>query len=107
VILTMEKLTPERIRPFHSRAYQRSFIFDPYKLLQIEGVRNDLFNLETDRLEMHNLEQNPQLKAEMEQALNEYLNNAEARRPANMKKSKVAMSDERVSQRLRGLGYLD
>jgi uncharacterized sulfatase len=107
VILTMDKLTPHLFEVFQSRTCHRSIIIDPYKLLQLEGVRNFLFDIENDRTEMDPLEDKPQLKQEVELALDNCLSNAIARRPANMDQTSVDVSDDRIAKRLRGLGYLD
>ena len=66
-----------------------------------------LFDLEADSLEMHNLSQNHKINAEMLQAFEALMNQTIKRRPANLQKSTVDLGDDQVTQRLRGLGYLD
>ena len=107
LVLTMEKLTPELIRRFHSRATYRAYITDPYKLLQIEGVGQQLFKLDEDPLESQDLASTDLAFTEMAAGLDAELEQAIARRPADMKLSTVELSSDKVTRRLRGLGYLD
>jgi uncharacterized sulfatase len=107
MLLTMEKLTPQLVDPFNSRATHRSYISDPYKLLQIDGVEGQLFNLQADPFEGQDLSKIDPNFAEIEGELLDLLEKAIARRPANLRQSTVELSSDQVTRRLRGLGYLD
>jgi uncharacterized sulfatase len=107
MIMTMEKLTPHLVERFNSRACHRSYIADPYKLLQIDGVQSKLFNLLADPVEMQNLSNTDTAFSEIECEFFALLGKVIARRPANLKQSKVELPGDQVTQRLRGLGYLE
>ena len=107
MLLTMEKLTPDLVDRFNSRVCHRSYITDPYKLLQIDGVEDKFFNLHTDPFEMKDLSDTDSEFTEVQAGLHALLENAVARRPANLGQSTVELTSDQVTQRLRGLGYLD
>ncbi|MBN1665789.1 MAG: sulfatase-like hydrolase/transferase [Anaerolineales bacterium] len=108
MILTMEKLTPHLIEVFHGRANHKALLQANWKLLQVAGIHNQLFNLQSDSQEANNLggieiTRRDQMLAELEQAVEL----ARQRRPAGLQRAEVDLSDERLARRLRGLGYLD
>jgi arylsulfatase A-like enzyme len=107
LLMTMERLTPDLVAHFNSRATNRSFIVDPYKILQIDGLRSQLFHLEEDRSEMENLADKDPLFSELDQAQKAFMEKIVARRPEGLQASAVELSGDQISQRLRGLGYLD
>jgi uncharacterized sulfatase len=107
MLMTMGKLTPHLVDPFNSRATHRSYISDPYKLLQIDGVQDQLFNLQNDPFEMRDLGESDPRFGEIQGELFSLLDQAVVRRPDNLRQSTVELSNEQITQRLRGLGYLD
>lgn len=108
MILTMEKLTPHLIEVFHGRANHKALIEQEWKLLQIAGIRNQVFNLQTDPLEEANLADNQiAVLNGLLTRLDQELEFARQRRPDGLQQVEVDLSDERLARRLRGLGYLD
>jgi hypothetical protein len=92
---------------FNSRATHRAYIADPYKILQVEGVGQQFFNLKSDPFEMQDLSDRDPAYGAAAKSFEAYLENVLERRPANLKQADVSVASEQVTQRLRGLGYLD
>jgi len=108
VISIMRKHEPELLRTMHIEATSRAVYNGKYKLIQIEGVGEEMFDLANDPLEHQNLAagaapQREKLLGELEA----FLERALARRPDNWHSGKNNITDEKILQQLRGLGYIE
>ncbi|MCX8108885.1 MAG: hypothetical protein N3G20_08780, partial [Verrucomicrobiae bacterium] len=96
------------IDAFRCRAKREAIYRGNYKLIAVDGRPDELFDLAQDRGETHNLlDREPVLAAELEQLLNAKRSEAELRRPANWQAARLCLEeDQKLVERLRGLGYL-
>jgi len=95
------------IDAFRCRARREAVYSGHYKLIAVDGQPDELFDLDQDPGELHNLlGQQPVLASELEQLLHTVRSQAEQRRPANWQAARLALEDQKLVERLRGLGYL-
>lgn len=96
------------IDAFRCRARREAIYRGQYKLIAIDGHPEELFDLSQDRAEAYNLlDREPVLAAELGQLLNTRRGEAELRRPANWQAARLRLEeDQKLIERLRGLGYL-
>jgi uncharacterized sulfatase len=79
------------------------------KLIQIEGVAEELYDLRRDPLELDNaVGEQPELVATLDQSLNQMVSRVTRERDASPSGAAVGLeADELLQKRLRGLGYLE
>jgi len=111
-IRAIENNQPHLIEPFRCRSLRRAIVKaeagSNYKLIRVDEVADELFDLHRDAQELHNRLDDQHAIAP---ALDE---NLTAMTAANKKKqvtlqqtTAVGGDDERLLQQLRGLGYVD
>ncbi len=103
----MERHAPALLDAFHADATYRALYAEAYKLIRIENVSDDLFNLDADPGEESPLKGDHERLEQLGSELDALLDDIIARRPENLAQSKVDLDDEEVVERLRGLGYLE
>jgi uncharacterized sulfatase len=90
-----------------------SVLEDAYKLVHIQGVRDELYRWTDDPLEQHELKLNGNSSAEdaharrLRQYLDSFLEQSREHRPADGTAKRADLEDELVQERLRGLGYIE
>jgi uncharacterized sulfatase len=79
------------------------------KLIQIEGVAEELYDLRRDPLELDNaVGEKPELVAALDQSLNQMVSRVTRERDASPSGAAAGLeADELLQKRLRGLGYLE
>jgi uncharacterized sulfatase len=110
VISIMEKECQNLIESFSSRAiYRAAYNQEFEKLVRVERVRQELFNLGRDGSETAgdavSGEGSPRHR--LEHALDLLIEDALQRQPGHWSREKLTLDDPRVLQRMRDLGYLD
>ena len=103
----MEKHAPALVNAFNATANRWALYEHVYKLIRVEGVRDDLFNLDADPQETHPLGNESERLAKLRNDLDTLLADCIARQPETLNSAKVDLEDEEVIERLRGLGYLE
>jgi uncharacterized sulfatase len=103
----MEKHAPALLDAFAAKANRWAVYNHVYKLIRVEGVRDDLFSLVSDPGEMKPLDNEAELSEMLGRELDAFLADCRARRPEALSSANVDLEDEEVVERLRGLGYLE
>jgi hypothetical protein len=103
----MEKHAPALLDAFAAKANRWAVYNHVYKLIRIEDVRDDLFNLVSDPGEMKPLDNEAEQLEVLGRELDAFLADCRARRPEALSSANVDLEDEQVAERLRGLGYLE
>jgi arylsulfatase A-like enzyme len=110
VISLMEKHAPQLIEAFYCRRNRWAVYQNQYKLVRLEGVRDELFDLSRDPVEKQNIiDQHPELASELSDKLKAFITRAIARQPANWHANQKldVENDENISKQLRALGYIE
>jgi arylsulfatase A-like enzyme len=107
LIKIIENLEPRILDAFHCESIHWTVYADIFKLLRIDNVQDELFNLVDDPQEIHDLSQDAERRAEMADTLDKHLTWAFARTPDNLEDQAGNLNDEHVLERLRGLGYIE
>jgi uncharacterized sulfatase len=100
---------PHLIEQFRCNALRRAVVKDDLKLIQVENVADELFDLSADPAELQNLLGEKAEKVELlNESLTRMINRVEVQRDALTAGSTLALEDdEQLLQRLRGLGYIE
>lgn len=101
---------PHLIEQFYCNLNRRAVYSKQHKLARIDGVKDEVFDLEADPAETQNLApQQPELSAKLVGRLDAFMIKALARRPHNwgVNKSINLEEDENLLKQLRALGYID
>jgi uncharacterized sulfatase len=100
---------PELIEQFRCQALRRAVVKDDLKLIQVENVADELFDLNGDPKESQNvLTERPENADILKESLERMVNRVEVQRNALTAGSTLALEDdEQLLQRLRGLGYIE
>ncbi len=108
VIRIMEKHEPELLKNFNSQRTNWAIYNDIYKLTRVDGVGDYLFNLGNGSNENHPLLDNESVQQDLSKKLDDYLLDVEKRINGDFRDSSKALEiDEKLKDRLRGLGYLE
>jgi uncharacterized sulfatase len=109
LIALMEKGDRGAIETFRCRLMRRAVYRDNYKLITVGGDPDELFDVINDPGELDNLiGEKPDVAAELNELLTDFLAEAETRCPANWEASRLRLDeDEEILERLRGLGYIE
>ena len=110
VLKIMESADPTLIDKFNSRSIYRA-IFDDrgFKLIRAQGRPDLLYHISTEPNEAQPVETAgvEERSNTLGNLLDRFLEATEARRPENWSRAKVNLTDDKLAQRLRTLGYLD
>jgi uncharacterized sulfatase len=100
---------PELLERFRCLDLRRAVVRDEWKLIQVAGTADELFDLDRDPLEESNrLAQEKGTTAVLDQQLRGMIRQAEATRDELSAGASLALDeDEQLLQRLRGLGYIE
>jgi len=106
----METHTPQLIDSFYCRLNRRAVVQGQQKLVRIDGVQDELFNLFTDPLELDNLiAHDPDTAGKLAGKLDAFMMQALARRPDTWQAhhNLNLEEDENLMNQLRALGYIE
>ncbi|MCB0193251.1 MAG: sulfatase-like hydrolase/transferase [Anaerolineae bacterium] len=105
----MEKRTPQLIEPFHCKRKRWGIYQDGYKMVKVEGLPEELYNVKTDPQETHNIaDQKSELIATLTKKLSSFVQQAAERQPSSWQtKQTVNLDDEQMIKQLQALGYLE
>lgn len=108
LIALMENEDWEAIEALRCRLVRRAANRGDNKLITVGEQPDELFNVLDDSGELNNLiAEKPEETAELYELLKGFLAEAETRRPANWKASLRLGEEQRITDRLRGLGYVE
>lgn len=109
LLTLMENESPAAIDTFRCRSMRRAAYEGRYKLITVGDEPDELFDVIDDPGETRNLaSEYPDRVGRLEDALSGFVNDAEARRPANWASARrLSLDNEEVSERLRALGYIE
>ena len=109
LLALMEAEDPGAIETFRCRSMRRAAYDSRHKLITVGDDPDELFDVIDDPGETENLlSQHPEKVAELREALNTFVGDAEARRPANWESARqVSLDNAEISDRLRALGYIE
>ncbi len=105
----MEAHTPQLIDSFYCRLNRRAVVQNETKLVRIDGVQDELFNLNTDPHELNNLAAEiPTIAGKLAGKLDAFMSQAIARRPDTWQTNhSLELDDENLMDQLRALGYIE
>jgi len=105
----VEKHKPDLIDRLGCRVPHWGVYKDAYKLIHIQDVRDELYDLARDPREQHALGVNDAKGRvlELRSHLKTFLDQARAYRPNGQEGRQVDLEDKVVQERLRGLGYIE
>ena len=101
---------PHLIEQFHCRLNRRAVYAGQQKLARIDGVSDEIFDVQADPAELHDLAQEqPEAVSKLVGKLDAFMRKALARRPDNweVNQSINLEEDENLMKQLRALGYLE
>ena len=109
ILTILKKHAPHSIDNFHCTLNRWAVYQDQHKLVRIEGVQDELFDLKTNPGEDRNIAKICQSKVEvLSTNLKTFITNALARRPDTWRENQsLNLNDEGVLQQLRTLGYIE
>lgn len=104
----MHKHTPHLINLFHCTSNRWALYDKENKLVRIDGVKNELYNIATDPVETVDIiNQHPQQAADMSDKLHALIAQAIKRQLNNWQPTHTAIEDENITKQLKALGYID
>ncbi len=106
----MEAHVPQLIETFHCNLNRRAVVQGRQKLVRIDGVQDELFDLQNDPLELHDLyAEQPDTVHKLAGKLDAFMVQAIARRPETWQANQTLdlEEDEALRKQLRALGYLE
>jgi uncharacterized sulfatase len=106
----MDKLNAPLADTFHCRQNRWAAYQEKHKLVRIEGVKDELFDLSADPAEAQSItDQHPDLAADMSKKLKTFVAESIARQPSNWQanQSLDIENDENITRQLRALGYIE
>ncbi|MCB0211103.1 MAG: sulfatase-like hydrolase/transferase [Anaerolineae bacterium] len=105
----MEKRTPQLIEPFHCKLKRWGIYQDGYKVVKVEGLPEELYNVKIDPQETYDIAaQQSQLTATLTKKLKTFVQEATERQPSSWQtKQTVNLDDEQMIKQLQALGYLE
>lgn len=109
IVRKMRRHQPELIEPFGCLSLRRAIVKDNLKMIQIDEEPEELFNLETDPLELLNIFSESKATGEnMNQQLKRMVDQLNRQRENLTTGAKLDLeSDQQLMQRLRSLGYIE
>ncbi len=108
-VKAMEDRQPELIERFRCRDIRRAIVQNEFKLIQIEAIPEELYDLTADALELDSiLERERPLTARLNQQINRVVGVVEGQRDNLLAGVPLDIDqDPELIQHLRGLGYID
>ncbi|MCA9938844.1 MAG: sulfatase [Anaerolineales bacterium] len=107
-VRAIEHRQPELLEPFRCLARRQAIVQDDMKLIQVDGQPDELFQLQHDPLELHNrLAHMPTEADQLARMLNRVARRVENQRDQLTAGALLQMDDDKLLQRLRGLGYIE
>jgi arylsulfatase A-like enzyme len=108
-VKAIERRRPDLIESFQCLATRRAVVRDNLKLVQVDNAARELYDLQADPLELENVaRERPSDTAALNFRLNQLANQVERQRDTLTAGMSIeAEADERLLQRLRGLGYIE
>ncbi len=108
LLALMENYTPDAIDTFRCRSMRRAVYQQAHKLITVGEQPDELFAMPEDPGELHNLiAEKPDLADHLFAILRDFVAEAKAQRPSDWEDERVDIeSDEQLTERLRGLGYM-
>jgi arylsulfatase A-like enzyme len=104
----VERHKPDLLATPYLRATHRAAYDGAYKLIHIEDLYDELYALDVDPGEMHDLvDSEPKSGRDLAERLEQFVDKAASRRPENWSREEVDLDSEMVQQRLRELGYIE
>jgi uncharacterized sulfatase len=107
LLLVMEKYASDLIERFHCRSVQWAVYNQPYKLIRIGNVRDDLYNYEIDPKETNALAPKDDSGSILKTELDRFITSASQKGAHYTRDSVSGLVDQQVMEHLRNLGYLD
>jgi uncharacterized sulfatase len=108
VLRIMDSQASSLIDAFHTRSTLRAVYEGQYKLIYVEDEYDELFALDADPLEIHDLAETEGERVDrLAAGLRTFIESARARRPKNWTREKDDLTDKVLLERLRGLGYIE
>jgi uncharacterized sulfatase len=109
LLALMENADPTAIDAFRCRSMRRAVYEGRHKLITVGDEPDELFDVIDDPRETNNvLAEHPGKVSRLQDKLNSFVRDAEARRPENWESArKASLDDEEISERLRALGYIE
>ncbi len=112
LLALMESRAPEDIATFRCRATRRAIMAETltkdYKLITVDNQPEELFNIQSDPAETHNLiQQHPDISQTLNNTLQTVLSQAAARSSTHPTSQLNLRDNQQVAERLRGLGYIE
>ncbi len=108
LLTLMEREDPEAIETYRCRMMRRAAYHDRYKLITVGDQPDELFDVVSDPGELENLlERRPEVVSDLHASLEDFVAEAEARRPVAAGRGTLKLETDDLAERLRGLGYLE
>lgn len=111
-VRAIEQRQPELLEPFRClsarRAVVREAVGGTHKLIHVDNVADELFDLTHDPLELESvLAERPSMASELDQQLQRMVETAARQRDTQTAGELDLQANDQLLQRLRGLGYID
>jgi uncharacterized sulfatase len=105
----IEQRNPEAVQAFRCRETRRAVYEGDHKLITVGETAEELYNVRDDPAELINrLDAMPELARHLDRRLKIGIAEAHARRPSHLPQTDVKLGEnQRVSERLRRLGYIE
>jgi uncharacterized sulfatase len=109
LLTLMKNNDPEAIDIFRCHDMRRAVYQDRHKLITVGDQPDEMFDVIADPGELENLlEREPERAQALNERLQQLVAEAESRRPANWEAHQLHLEeDEKLMERLRGLGYVE
>jgi uncharacterized sulfatase len=108
LIRLMKNGDPDAIESYRCHQMRRAVYQDQYKLIKVGDTPDELFDLAQDPGENRNLlSEYPELVTEMATLLETFVIGSENRRPTHETEQLDLEEDSELTERLKGLGYLN
>jgi arylsulfatase A-like enzyme len=107
LLIIMEKYASDLIERYHCRSVQRAVYNQPYKLIQIENVRDDIYNYKIDPKETQSLKPRFDSAIELIAELEKFVYSTSQKGANYTQKVATNYDDQRVRERLKQLGYFE
>ncbi len=108
-VRAIEHRQPQLLEAFRCLAFRRAVVRNGLKLIDVDGASDELFDLSNDPLELSNvLSERPQEERSLATHLSRLVELVERQRDNTAAGASLEIGDDdRLLQRLRGLGYID
>ncbi len=107
LLVIMKKYASELTERFNCHSIQRAVFNQPYKLIRIENVRDDVFNYEEDPKEMNPLVSTGTASKQLQAELEMFVDSAVQKGLSYTHNSSTNLGNQKVMERLRHLGYIE